>query len=469
MKKIAFLSIALSALILSACAQDEIVMDAQQGHNVFPITEKIGLSPDVEDLSVSDAKIVATIFKNKGDKSRSMSEQKISGIVTIPGNDGKPALYAVNFENGYIIVSATRMLDPILAIVNEGTFSLEDEPFGRDVLISEMKDNIEYLKNHPEKKADNISWRQYLKREPSDIEYSRAASDNDPWYVQSEKMYELELQGYSCYRITKFEDEQEIMPDNILQRFKNRARFEDGDNIWEEEWGEGFIYNTAFIAIKDYNTNDLTSRVGPLLTTTWNQRPYYNYMIGSTKPLGCVTIAVAQLMKYYQYPNYFNWSAMPNKLEYGYECPLTSFLAQLHDELGVSDDGGTTDDKAESVLKKYGYNVQKKKHQTGSYYIPSYCSGAPSSLATGHAWVCDGYSSTISKTDYELYILETGNKDKFQYTLIDKEEERQSHNFYYMNWGWGGKHDGGYSEYGLYVNGTNYNSRRTDIIITKPK
>ncbi len=37
-----------------------------------------------------------------------------------------------------------------------------------------------------------------------------------------------------------------------------------------------------------------------------------------------------------------------------------------------------------------------------------------------------------------------------------------------MNWGWGGRHDGGYNEGGLFVNGTNYNYRRTDMIITKP-
>lgn len=467
--------IVLGALLLFSCEHSEDLECSLQTKSCENKNQdRIGLSPDIEELSVNDAKIVATIFKNNGNKSRSESDLKIIDVVTIPSDDGTPALYAVNLEKGYLIIPATKKLPPILAKVDDGKFTTGNVPFGRDILISQMKDRFEYCKNHNIEEDNDIAWHQFLKKESSDrVMYSsRVASDNDPWYVQSEKMYELEQQGYLCYRITKFEDEQEIMPEDILQQFKNSARFEDGDNIWEEEWGEGFIYNTAFIAIKDYNTTSSSTNVGPLLTTKWDQWPFYNYMIdrtGNSKPLGCVTIAVGQLMKYYRYPNYFSWLDMPDVLNGGYECPLTTFLAKLHDDLGVNDNGGTTDGKAKSVLEKYGYKVEKKSHVNGSYNIPSYCSGFSSSTDLhGHAWVCDGCSSTKFATDYELYILDTAHSSKFEYTMLDKVEKRKIYTYYHMNWGWGGRHDGGYNEGGLFVNGTNYNYRRTDMIITKP-
>ncbi len=55
------------------------------------------------------------------------------------------------------------------------------------------------------------------------------------------------------------------------------------------------------------NRTSVTEPVGPLLLTEWNQSPYYNDMCpanssGELTVAGCVAVAMAQIMKFYDYP-----------------------------------------------------------------------------------------------------------------------------------------------------------------------
>ena len=57
------------------------------------------------------------------------------------------------------------------------------------------------------------------------------------------------------------------------------------------------------------------SVVLPMLTTTWDQSPYYNNYCPTGTPAGCSAIATAQVMKYWNYPergtgshSYHSWS-----------------------------------------------------------------------------------------------------------------------------------------------------------------
>ncbi len=46
-------------------------------------------------------------------------------------------MYAVNYEDGYIIVSATKNYYPVLAEVDHGTYTGEKTGTGQDVLMNE--------------------------------------------------------------------------------------------------------------------------------------------------------------------------------------------------------------------------------------------------------------------------------------------------------------------------------------------
>lgn len=55
--------------------------------------------------------------------------------------------------------------------------------------------------------------------------------------------------------------------------------------------------------------------MGNILSTTWTQESGFNVALpqisGQYPPAGCATIAMAQVMKYNEYPTFFNWNSMP--------------------------------------------------------------------------------------------------------------------------------------------------------------
>lgn len=341
----------LCSALAAACAHDVLDSPIPEETACGTTEEPIGLDPETETLTATDAGTVALMFKNQSQQSRSASEATVKNIVTIPGKDGQAALYAVNLDKGYVIVPATKNLPPILAIVDSGEFSLDEEPFGRDVLISQMVDEIDYWKTKEPNHEHETAWRTFNKHKVQEgVPVSRADPNPDVWYAQSEIMYELSLEGYTCYEFRKMEEEQEDIPKDILQRFQNRARSE--ENRWEDE-DEDMMYKTAFIAVKDYSNGGYSSR-SYLLKTHWHQDNPYNNSLNADQPLGCVTIAVGQIMKYHNYPTSFNWAAMPNEQNYDATRTQTAtsrFLKTIHDDLGIGDDGISNIDNAEKVLK----------------------------------------------------------------------------------------------------------------------
>jgi len=202
--------------------------------------------------------------------------------------------------------------------------------------------------------------------------------------------------------------------------------------------------------------NDNTRAVGPLVSSTWNQAPYYNDLCPGGSVTGCVATAMAQVMKYWNHPaqgtgshsynhpvygtqtaNFgsttYEWSQMPN-----YISAPNNAVAVLNYHCGVSVDmnyspqwsGAYVIEKvnpvcAESALKNYfGYSNSTHGELSSEFSSSQwmqmiyndldagnpivYC-GASSDGQGGHAFVCDGYDAG---------------------------------EFFHFNWGWGGAHDG---------------------------
>ena len=211
-----------------------------------------------------------------------------------------------------------------------------------------------------------------------------------------------------------------------------------------------------------YSTKPFLSKAGqpkdvsPLLTTTWNQGTYYNQLCPADAGgqdghvwTGCVATAMAQVMKFWNYPDYgsdnhtynhwnyglqtadfantfYNWAAMPNALS-SYNTPVATLMYHC----GVSVDmdystsgSGAYSSSAASALKRffdfsYTLYLASKNGNVDTVWRdlikgeldlghPLYYSGNPSS-GGGHAWVCDGY---------------------------------QGIDYFHMNWGWGGSDNG---------------------------
>jgi hypothetical protein len=197
--------------------------------------------------------------------------------------------------------------------------------------------------------------------------------------------------------------------------------------------------------------------VSPLIQTIWNQAPYYNlYCPYDSVALdqavtGCVATAMAQVMKFWNYPasgfgfhtynhpkygtlsaNFANttydWSSMPNDITANnypiatlmYHCGVS--LDMNYDVAANGGSGAYTSAVATSLKEYFGYAQSTKAISRKNYTDLDWVavlkaeldSGRPMEYAGagthgGHAFVCDGY-------DINTY--------------------------FHFNWGWGGNSDG---------------------------
>ena len=245
--------------------------------------------------------------------------------------------------------------------------------------------------------------------------------------------------------------------------------------------------------------------VNPLMTTTWNQSPYYNDLCPqanwySDKAVtGCVATAMAQIMKYHNHPKQgsgintyyhsnntvtygnltanfgnttYNWANMPNALNASSTPAQIDAVATLMFHCGVSvnmnyspntsgawvtEAKSTNGASSEMAFKKYfGYNentvkgVQREGLSTSQWIQlikNDLDAGLPVLFAGvgdggGHAFVADGYDNN---------------------------------NFFHMNWGWGGLADGYYStdafepyDLGTGAGGGSYNWYQRVVVGVKP-
>lgn len=220
----------------------------------------------------------------------------------------------------------------------------------------------------------------------------------------------------------------------------------------------------------------------PLLDTKWDQDyPFNNNCNGY--PAGCGVIAVAQIMKYHQYPNplvidgqTFSWTNINN---YTYPniswmdedvAQVGGFIRALGDKMGAdytSGNSGTSSGSAKTALQNLGYTTsnltQYSNTTTHNNTIinevranrPVFFRGQDGN--DGHAWVIDGllrYS-----VEEWLYEIETdplkiamNGTDIVNTTYVATTSVGRLH----CNYGWNGLCDGYYS-YGVFDTTTHLN------------
>ena len=199
-----------------------------------------------------------------------------------------------------------------------------------------------------------------------------------------------------------------------------------------------------------------TTTVNPLLQTTWNQSPYYNSLCPGGSVTGCVATAMAQIMKYWNYPekgsgfhsynhdqygtlsaNFggttYNWASMPNAVN-----GANSAVATLMYQVGVSVDMGYSPESSgayvisaaspvvhcsEYALKTYfGYKTSMQGLKRSDYTDNQWLQMMKTDLAAGKPVLYAGFGS--------------GGGHCFVADGFDRND------YIHMNWGWGGYYDG---------------------------
>jgi len=224
--------------------------------------------------------------------------------------------------------------------------------------------------------------------------------------------------------------------------------------------------------------------VGPLLTTEWDQGEWYNYYCpvdpkgpGGHVDAGCTATAMAQIMKYYNFPekgflshsyevpNYgvqtanfgettYNWGAM------GKTANSTGYqdIAKIIYHAGVSADmvynisgsGAPTQNVPWALTTYFNYDPKLIKHlKLANQNVSDWKELLKTELhssrpilyvgygsVSGHSWVCDGW--------------------------------RSGDDMFHMNWGWSGKENGWFRIGELNTNIGGYNRDNEIVMGIKP-
>ena len=88
------------------------------------------------DYTAGDAAAVARIFRNGNRPARAGSGAVVRNVVTIRRAAGRPAIYAVNPQEGCLPISATKRYDPISGRSTAAP-SPDREPNGPDAVLQE--------------------------------------------------------------------------------------------------------------------------------------------------------------------------------------------------------------------------------------------------------------------------------------------------------------------------------------------
>lgn len=207
---------------------------------------------------------------------------------------------------------------------------------------------------------------------------------------------------------------------------------------------------------------------GPLLSSNWGQGCGYNNNMPvlsgcSGMPCGkafagCVPVAIAQVMKYHQYPTNYNWSSMPLNSGSSHTSQLISDIHSVIPNISYECTGtgvsssyniatvflSTTFHYKYALWGNYNYQTVVSNIQANR---PVLLSGSNSSA--GHMWVCEGYRR-------HFICFGDGTGGGVEYLHL------------YMNWGWSGNHNGWYSFNNFNPNGTNYNNNKKMTYNIKP-
>lgn len=228
-------------------------------------------------------------------------------------------------------------------------------------------------------------------------------------------------------------------------------------------------------AIVGIRTVSNRTTIGPLISTLWDQLNEYNAKCPPGCYAGCVAIAMAQIMKFHQWPARYNWANMPDNVATDATQTLISdvgIAAKM--KYGVSGSSATINNAQDAFKQDFGYNAILKNHNSYDVGIELTTNRRPvfmrgfTSDGRGHAWVCAGYQ--LGYYDYEYFV-------EFQMPGGYMEVEGGFYNprtsngpsvlYFYMNWGWSkGKHNGWYLDDSVATPDGNFPYDRKNLYIS---
>lgn len=469
MKSKLYSLIALLGVLFYSCenvVNEPVPTPASASQAIVTVIDTVG------DITLDVARYVAESY-TKTAQTRNSVTKKIKEIIPVNDEKGVASLYIVNYENnqGYLILSGVNEYQPILAFSERGNFDINRKDDGTSVWLEEQQTLIKNVNVLPDSIRWNNKkvWNEFFEKEVPLQFFARTqtrsidpALDKEVGIYVQESLNQWRKEGYTIY------------PYASLPRFFSGSELEamyQAINSHAEDRYYGGLDGTVFIRAKTITDNTTKN---PLLQSQWNQTGGYEV---NGYPAGCVAVAMGQIMRYYEYPVLYNWSAMA----YNYATNMTvQLLAEIGQKVNMNytPEGSTASTSAAcNAFRQYGYSKANIVNHTGvrtfnelSNNRPIFMRGTNSGTKDGHAWVCDGFKRTITYQMFDIMIL-----DRFSYDrippydrLYDGRTNSTYSTYFHMNWGWGGSKDGYFYEENVNPGGYNFSTSRQDIVDIYP-
>lgn len=340
-----------------SCSEDNLVTSPMGAD-----TTCVNIIDDEHFVSVSQASKVGALFlSNNGNgnyaetKSCSVvpevtSDKTVREMRTIYGENNVPSMYVINYEGGgFVIVSATKNYYPILAYSETGSMNVEEAmKTGFSIWANETEQNIVESSLQEEEIQDEFRrmWAVYdvleLEKQFPNI-MSDSYQDGTLFRQRMSELYEL-CPGYSFGPLTS------------ARSFLSQSEY-------ESYVAKAELYGSPLeFTIVGYK-QDPHEKVGPLINTVWHQGYPFNGLCPPNCAAGCVAIAMAQIMKYHEWPLAFNWSDMPNTTATVATQTLIADIGSAVDmEYGKESKSNII--KAKTGFEIRGYTAVRKAHKS---------------------------------------------------------------------------------------------------------
>ncbi len=185
----------------------------------------------------------------------------------------------------------------------------------------------------------------------------------------------------------------------------------------------------------------------------WGQWYPYNEQITNRYAVGCVAVALGQILKYHADLPGFDFSRMPLystesvpelarflryigdkvEMDYGYSSSSNIYYAQA----ALSDMGYAYTFNSSHNINEITKSLKNRR--------PVYMRGANIADNVGHAWVCEGLTEASTDIGYALIVPtgQLGDASGPFTTMGERGSSSMMQKFYY-NWGWDGNSNGFY-------------------------
>lgn len=440
-----------------------------------PVTESEPKETSVgSDIATADeASTVADKFMGRLSPGRSRAAYSDATTMQISDSRGNPLMYVINYgnNNGFVIVSASKDYEPVLAYSDKGHFDIDiARKTGASIWLNAAETTIASVDTiSPDVKMfARIEWEKYLPQANPATVASQSSRANYNGYdidaIKQEAFDEWYYNGWYVYSDTWLPGVQIHSPILYPEEINRQLNEISSDNSPYFMTGRPLIEDTYVVGWDETDTK----QVGPLLNTQWGQKDPFNCYLQSIYPnstyLGCTAVAVGQILRFREDLPGYDYSIMPDmRYSSGDMNYLGKYLYDIGRALKIkysSASSGASLDDVENALKKWGYSFEEKEFNAEVLAMavinsksPVYIRAVSTNNSTGkdakHAWVCDGATYNIHPNNFYVMVPNptpgdagTGPYKPWSWPAAKKYYFSYS---YHFNWGYEGYGDGFYT------------------------